>query len=141
MNIKKIFILSIICILIFIIVTTLFKDKNKFHTYLALGDSIAEGYALSNLNDRYSNLVKNNYNIKSKNFINLSKSGMTAKELSIKIKDDNYINAIKNADLITISIGSNELLRVFTNILQDVYISNNNNNLIEFANKLARQTK
>ena len=134
---KTMFLIIILLVLIglagFLITTASTKPKK----YLALGDSIAEGYGLSNQNDRYVQIIKNEYRISNENFIDLSKSGMTAKELSEYIKTDEYTKAIKDADLITISIGSNEILQVLTNIANQTPITE----LLEELSKKSTEEK
>lgn len=115
-------ILVVIVLVVFIIVKAL--SGRDYKHYLILGDSIAEGYGLKNKSDRYASYVQSKYKISNKNVIDLSNSGMTAQELANDIKNDEYINAIQSSDLITISIGSNELLNVLTQVFQDVVLNN-----------------
>ena len=133
--------IGIILVLVMILVINLFKKEKKFQHYLVLGDSIAEGYALNDKGNRYSKIVQDHYQIKNQNFTDLSKSGMTAQALAENIKNAEYRNAIKNSDLITISIGSNELLGVFTTILQEIALTNLNKNPTELLTALAIKLK
>lgn len=113
-------------------------QQNKY-TYVALGDSIAYGYLVEK-EDRYSNLLNtslyNNYtNVK---YTNLAVTGWKASDLLNAITNssysetrsdadvknatnDTYVSAIKDADLITVSIGSNELLSVVTSKLAEIF--------------------
>ena len=116
LNILIIFILLIAYI--FPIVS--FANSN-FTTYVALGDSIAYGYGLADRdNDSYASKVRQKYNISQSNFQNLAVSGMTCAEYYEKIQEEEYTNAIENADLLTVSIGSNELLGLVTKAVSDV---------------------
>ena len=117
---KKIFyrFLYILILLIFTI-NLLFPLLNiaastQFKKYIAMGDSIAYGYGLSNRDTQsYSQIVRSKLNIPISNFQNIAVSGMTCQEYYEKITtDESYQNSIKSADLITVSIGSNELLGI-----------------------------
>ena len=126
----------LLTMLVIILICTLFLIPSNVSAstdkkYLALGDSIAEGLSLEDKNQRYTKIVQNYYNISDANFTDLSKSGMKAQELSANIRNYNYINAIKNADLITISIGSNELLSVLKQAIQEVKATHPNANAVE----------
>ena len=136
---KTKWIILIILVLMIIFSINIFGHKKTYTNYLALGDSIAEGYSLKDKNKRYAKLVQNNYNIKNENFIDLSKSGMTAKELSSKLDTTEYIDAIKNSNLITISIGSNELLGVLTQILQKVILSSRTTDINTLSSALSKE--
>ena len=95
-------------------------DTTQYKKYLALGDSIAYGYGLKNRDtESYAAIVKNKYNISNSNFDNLAISGMTCAEFCDKIKTEEYTEKIKKADLITVSIGSNEILTLITEPLAD----------------------
>ena len=131
-------ILLIILITLFFLVNT-FNHKKTYTNYLALGDSIAEGYALKDKNKRYSKIVQNNYKIEDNNFIDLSKSGMTAQELAVNLNKPEYIDSIKRSDLITISIGSNELLSVLKQIVQEFVLSNPTSNFNTLSNTLLKE--
>ena len=87
--------------------------ENQETKYLALGDSIAYGYGLSNRDTQsYAQIVRQKQGISQSNFSNLAVSGMTCAQFYDKIQTTEYTNAIKDADLITVSIGSNELLKI-----------------------------
>lgn len=98
-----------------------FAVESKEQKYLALGDSIAYGYGLQDRDTQsYSQIVRQKKEITKANFSNLAVSGMTCEEFSEIIKTDNYTKAIKDADIITISIGSNELLSIAIGAVSDV---------------------
>lgn len=115
MNIyKKILaiIMNIVLFLQFISPIALAIETNQTK-YLALGDSIAYGYGLANRDAQsYPQIVRKNYGISESNFSNLAISGMTCAQFYEKIQTTEYKNAIKDADIITTSIGSNELLKI-----------------------------
>lgn len=125
---KKIFYsLLVFVVLSQIISPIVFSADSNSLNYLALGDSIAEGYGLNNVNtERYSSLITKE---KSYSETNLAKSGMTCKVFYELISQDNkYRTAIQNADVITISIGSNELLKTAIEIIKNAANVENDNN-------------
>lgn len=111
---KKLVSLSIIFILILHFISPIVYGINSnYKKYLALGDSIAYGYGLANRDtESYAQIVRQKEGISSSDFSNLGVTGMTCEQFHSKIQTSEYTNAIKNADLITISIGSNELLGI-----------------------------
>ena len=109
--------------------------SSRFTKYVAMGDSIAYGYGLSNRDTQsYAQIVRSKLNIPTSNFQNIAVSGMTCKEYYERITtDSSYQNSIKSADLITVSIGSNELLGIAISAVASVTgISSNDAN---FENK------
>ena len=115
---KKKIILSFI--LISLLITYIFPilSFGNYTNYVALGDSISMGYALENVKeDNYTEKLRQQLNISKNNYQNLSVSGYTAKELYNVIQTDNFTSAIKNADLLTITIGSNEIIELLSEAL------------------------
>lgn len=121
-KVKKIPSIAIILVLLYeLIAPIVFAATTNPQKYLALGDSIAYGYGLSNINSQsYAQIVRAKSNISQNNFSNLAVSGMTCKEFYTKIQTSQYTKAIKSADIITISIGSNELLGIATSAISTV---------------------
>ena len=121
-KVKKIPSIAIILIILYeLIAPIVFASTTNSKKYLALGDSIAYGYGLSNINSQsYAQIVRAKSNISQNNFSNLAVSGMTCKEFYTKIQTSQYTKAIKSADIITISIGSNELLGIATSAISTV---------------------
>lgn len=131
---KMIYSFSIFNILIaYFIPLSAFATIKSYKTYLALGDSIAYGYALEDKeNNSYPGKVREKLNIEKTKFKNLAVSGMTAQEFYQQIQTTEYTNAIKDADLITISIGSNELLGLVVAIVaKETGISQDDPNFAE----------
>lgn len=121
--ISKIIIVLIISILLlaYIYPISIFANTVSFNKYLALGDSIAYGYGLADRDkDSYAAKVAKKYNITTENFQNLAVSGMTCEEFYDQIQKSEYTKAIKSADLISISIGSNELLGIVVRAVANV---------------------
>lgn len=114
-------IVSVICffILIMNIIFPVFSFA-KTNYYLATGDSIAYGYGLPNINSQsYAQIVRNKLGVSQSNFKNLAVSGMTCQEYYSAIQQSDFTNEIKKADLLTVSIGSNELLELATGALSN----------------------
>ena len=87
--------------------------------YVSLGDSIAAGYGLDGYSDEasivsqsysylYQNGLKGRYS--NVNAISFAKSGATTADLITKLQDESVISSLKNADVITICIGANDIL-------------------------------
>lgn len=114
-KLKKSILISIVLIILttYIIPICSYSASKEYKKYLALGDSIAYGYGLRKRDiESYASKVKLNYGIEDSNFENLAISGMTCQDFYSKIQEDQYKQSIESADLITISIGSNELLSI-----------------------------
>lgn len=124
--IKKLtfFILSMVLALMVFAVHAEETKKQKIK-YAALGDSIATGYALPDYTksggsaNAYTTLVKNTlpeiYGGAEVEYTSLSVNGLTTDGLYNKLKSNPDV--IKNADIITVSIGSNDILNVFNSII------------------------
>ena len=111
---KKLTSIFIIFILLFQILSPIVLAIDSSSTnYLALGDSIGYGYGLADRDtESYAEIVRSKLNIPKNNFKNLSVSGMTCGEFYQKIQTSEYTSSIRNANMITVSIGSNELLGI-----------------------------
>ena len=99
--------------------------------YTALGDSITLGTGLENIDtEAYPSLLTNTFNIESTNY---GIDGMNSSWLLYNIKHGDYVDSIKDADLITISVGSNDILWIFYQIIADAFNVDINNcdNLIQ----------
>lgn len=91
----------------------------KIVNYVALGDSIAKGYGLKDVENesyvgRIANVLEERYG--AVRLTNFGKNGLRSDELLEILTDRSneqhnaYMEKIKEADLITLSIGSNDLL-------------------------------
>ena len=130
----KLFVLAISLVLVFTIYW-IYKENNSDIYYVALGDSLVEGmdpygvigYSYS---DYIRDYLKENNRLKfyTKEF---SKTGYTTNDLkndiennkSIKLKDRNLSikEALRESDLVTITIGANDFLRGLS--INDLYTS------------------
>lgn len=90
---------------------------------VSVGDSILSGYLLQDENDSFDNLLAEELNF---DFYEYSYIGMTSDMLLDDLDNDNLKENIKAADIIILSIGSNDLLDLmfemdFSNINIDFY--------------------
>lgn len=87
--------------------------------YLALGDSITAGYGVggrSFANRYYSYLRSFNPNL---HYINCGINGLTSSGLAkLFLTNQNLMNIVNKAEVISITIGSNDLLRTSASILR-----------------------
>ncbi|MGI6109918.1 MAG: choice-of-anchor J domain-containing protein [Eubacteriaceae bacterium] len=105
------------------------QDTSKKTGYLALGDSIATGYGLTDYTDAnkksinsYPTLLSTCFDQNTPSYTNLAVDGMTSSDLLSRLKDDTgYQNAVASAGSITISIGSNDLLGPFQEIVANAF--------------------
>lgn len=105
--------------------------KDKIKNYTALGDSITLGTGLKDIDiDSYPSLISQTFNIKASNY---GIDGMNSSWLLYNIEHGDYKDSIKNADLITISVGSNDILWIFYQVIADAFNVDINNcdNLIQ----------
>lgn len=86
--------------------------------YVALGDSIPAGYGLSNTNDAYPSILAGEIHY---TLYNQAHSGDTTSDLINKLKNVTDKSRLSQASLVTISIGGNDLMGSFENILTLLY--------------------
>lgn len=85
----------------------------KIDKYTALGDSIPTGYGLKNPDEEnYTEKLRQKLELDLENFNNLSIDGETTEQFFNTIQTSEYTEAIKESDLITITIGSNEIFEI-----------------------------
>lgn len=82
--------------------------------YVAFGDSIAYGYGLDDVNNGFVNIVGEYLNSDVSNY---AVSGLTSTQLVEMLESGDYDDDIINADVITLTIGSNDILLPFMNLL------------------------
>ncbi|MCM1244114.1 MAG: GDSL-type esterase/lipase family protein [Roseburia sp.] len=114
------FVVLVLVILLPYSITESGDYEDKVVSYVALGDSIAKGYGLKDTDTesyvgRITEALDRQY--AAVRVTNFGENGLRSDEL-LKIltdpadkKHDAYLSAIKGADLITLSIGSNDLLQ------------------------------
>ena len=85
--------------------------------YTALGDSIATGYRLSDVSKSYVSLFGKYLSAET---VNLGQNGLTSQGLLDKLNNDQtVISSVKKSDIVTISIGGNDMLSVFLSLKPD----------------------
>lgn len=125
--IKKIFTLIITVTMISVInIKTFAEGEEEFSSILVLGDSISSGYGLEGYPDdiegirSYANLMREEFTPNT--FNNLAINGQTSAQLLEKVKKGEYDENIKDADLILITIGGNDVLHNFIQSLKELIV-------------------
>ena len=92
-------------------------------SYVALGDSITTGYGLAENETGFAKQVadSNGYTL-----TNLAQDGATSTDLLEVVTSEANADTLKNADLITITIGGNDLMNALYAYLADAYNTQNN---------------
>lgn len=116
--------------------------------YIALGDSISAGSGIDNEADRFINIVaaNNGYVLDNK----AHNDGNTAAGILAQLQENNWDDEIRNADLITITCGGNDLMDLLYEMVAAEYnanydpditaeqvpeiLANSSSNLIQFLN-------
>ena len=92
--------------------------------YVALGDSITTGYGLSNVGtESFPALVAEENTLA---LTNLAKDGATSAGLLEVVQDTNNAAILSSADVITITIGGNDLMDALYGYIADEYNDKNN---------------
>lgn len=129
-------------ILLFLIIFS-FSNVNALKL-VSIGDSIPNGYLLENENNSYDNLFAKKLNL---DFYEHSYIGMTTNDMLKDLETDELKQNIKEANIIFLSIGSNDLLDLITesdynfidiNYFEDakINIDLSNENFIQSINDL-----
>ena len=92
-------------------------------SYVALGDSITTGYGLAENETGFAKQVadSNGYTL-----TNLAQDGATSTDLLEVVKSEANADTLKNADLITITIGGNDLMNALYAYLAEEYNNKQN---------------
>lgn len=121
--------LRVVCsaLLLLIVITighTTTLQAQEYKTYLLLGDSITAGYSLEGYQkgvlpkDAYANLVAGELGA---DIINDAISGQTSEQFYDRLTSGSWDEDLAKADLITLSIGSNDLLIPCINLIKDAF--------------------
>ena len=86
-------------------------DKQEINAITLLGDSITYGYGLEENQHNYGWYLGEYYGAEVEN---LAQNGLTSEELIDMLETDDVQQAVKNADMVCLSIGGNDLLHIFT---------------------------
>lgn len=108
------------------------KEINNSFYLVGLGDSLVKGFGMNNENDMFIGIVNNylmdKFNEKNIILANKAVNGQDSTEFLNSIKNDVEIrNIIKKTNLIILSIGGNDYLKIFNYI----YATNNINKFKE----------
>ncbi len=141
MNLKKLFsiVLSLLVCLNLPVSSVFASDKIE---YVALGDSIASGFQPNEMSlkeGNYSDLIKKYLEKKGKevSLKNYAKPGQTTQGLKDQLEDLD----ISKADIITLSIGSNNMLGAFTFAMLDIMGIENEIKAKETIKEIFKDTK
>jgi lysophospholipase L1-like esterase len=98
------------------------QQKGGKESLVSLGDSITFGYNLGVNNKHpsalaFPSIIGKDEHLKTRN---LGVSGWTTSDLLTSLNDSKFIEAVRHADLITLDIGSNDLLNAASPILEKV---------------------
>ena len=105
-----------LCLVLSLLPTAAFAQGKS---YVALGDSITTGYGLTGAeNDSFAALVANENGYE---LTNLAEDGATSGDLLEVVQDKENADILQNADLITITIGGNDLMGALYQFLADKY--------------------
>ena len=105
-----------LCLVLSLLPTAAFAQGKS---YVALGDSITTGYGLTGAeNDSFAALVANENGYE---LTNLAQDGATSGDLLEVVQDEENADILQNADLITITIGGNDLMGALYQFLADKY--------------------
>ncbi len=109
---------ALFCMIWCMFPTTLRADGPTGKTYVALGDSISTGAGLANIDQSFVSQVaaQNGYDL-----TNLAQDGETTASLVGKMSDPAVVTAITSADVITISIGGNDMMNVVYDFVAQQY--------------------
>lgn len=105
------------------------------YNYVALGDSIAAGYGLANPMHSYP--VRLTGAIGASGVTNLSRSGMTSREVLEQLSNLGVQDRIQDADLITVSAGCADVLGVLLETVKQVAGTDDVNAIVADPEKLA----
>lgn len=121
---------SILVLLIFFIVFIVQYLNHRPLDYVAFGDSLAQGYPYYTENKAYSytdfiyKQLNNMEEYKNKvSYTNYGISGFTSSDLLTQISDHDVSLTVSKADIITINIGGNDMLRALNKYSLDDYES------------------
>ena len=94
-------------------------------SYVALGDSISSGYGLEEGTLSFAQQVAQDNGLE---LTNLAQDGETATSLLDKLQTDQVSAAVAQADIITITVGGNDLMNALYAYLTDAYNQRNPEN-------------
>lgn len=144
MKIVRVFFVLILCVGILVPCkeTESGDYEHKIVHYVALGDSIAKGYGLKDVEtESYAGRIMQSLEERygTVELVNFGKNGLRSEQLlDILVNEENaqhekYMDAIGKADLITLSIGSNDLLQYLSGGIDIKKLSENGDEIFTEA--------
>ena len=107
--------LSIIMVFSLMPVTAMAEGQSS---YVVLGDSISAGYGLAADEKSFSEQLEETFFLER---IPLAASGDTSDDLYTVVSDPDNADSLKNADIITVTIGGNDMLDALYDFLAEEY--------------------
>lgn len=93
------------------------EESTKKVNYVAIGDSITFGYGLPDVSTGFVPQVGQALNAVT---TNLAINGLTSEGLLEELRKEEMKNVLSQADIISVSIGSNDLLRPFSELMMGI---------------------
>lgn len=115
--------LIIVCVLLSTLPTVNAQDEKQ--NYVALGDSISTGYGLSEDETPFTQQIAQNNSFE---FVSLAQDGETSASLLERISEVSAASNIAAADVVTITIGGNDLMNAMYIFIANRYNEDNPEN-------------
>lgn len=122
---KKLLGAAVSLALLLCLMPTAGAQSTQGKSYVALGDSISSGYGLEDGTLSFAQQVAQDNGLE---LINLAQDGETATSLLDKLQTDQVSAAVSQADIITITVGGNDLMNALYAYLTDAYNQRNPEN-------------
>lgn len=119
---KKLLGAAVSLALLLCLMPTAGAQSTQGKSYVALGDSISSGYGLEEGTLSFAQQVAQDNGLE---LTNLAQDGETATSLLDKLQTDQVSAAVSQADIITITVGGNDLMNALYAYLTDAYNQRN----------------
>jgi lysophospholipase L1-like esterase len=112
----------------------------KTMNVVSIGDSLTQGVGDSTKSGGYVPYLKDSLedldSVKSAEFSNFGKKGNRTDQLLKRLKNDDIESAIRQSDLVFVTIGGNDVMKVFKENLYDLNLAVFNAESIQYADRL-----
>ena len=122
---KKLLGVAVSLALLLCLMPTAGAQSTQGKSYVALGDSISSGYGLEDDTLSFTQQVAQDNGLE---LTNLAQDGETSASLLDKLQTDQVSEAVAQADIITITVGGNDLMNALYAYLTDAYNQRNPEN-------------
>ena len=122
---KKLLGAAVSLALLLCLMPTAGAQSTQGKSYVSLGDSIASGYGLEDDTLSFTQQVAQDNGLE---LTNLAQDGETSASLLDKLQTDQVSEAVAQADIITITVGGNDLMNALYAYLTDAYNQRNPEN-------------